>query len=166
MVVIRKPYQGLLNIISFNRHFYVVSIMLVFLLLIVGLYSTNPVRLILFVFNLLMLLPILVSLAVSFYIYDLSGLYKLNWLLVNEINATSTIINIHAGFDETSELLKDKYPEANLKVLDFYDPQKHTEFSIKRARKAYPAYPKTRTISTEKVQFEHESADIILLILV
>lgn len=45
-----------------------------------------------------------VSLLVSYYVYDLSDLYKLNWLheLVANLKRDLKIVNIHAGFDETS----------------------------------------------------------------
>jgi hypothetical protein len=74
------------------------------------------------------------------------------------------IVNIHAGFDETSQLLRSRYPEASLMVLDFYDPAKHTEVSIERARRAYAPYPGTVTIDTEHVPLTTGNADIIYLL--
>jgi hypothetical protein len=75
------------------------------------------------------------------------------------------LVNIHAGFDETSALLRGRYPQAALRVLDFYDPRKHTEISIRRARKAYPAFPGTQSVTTEDVTLAAGSADCIFLIL-
>ena len=69
------------------------------------------------------------------------------------------MVNINAGFDETSMLLKQKYPNATLEVFDFYDPTKHTEVSIERARMAYPAFPDTVTISTTNIPLQENSTD-------
>ncbi|MES2649184.1 MAG: hypothetical protein V4717_20065 [Bacteroidota bacterium] len=51
----------------------------------------------------------------------------MNWLNGIVVKKGDTIINVHAGFDETSSLLAARYPAAFLKVFDFYDPLKHTE---------------------------------------
>ncbi|MES2388530.1 MAG: hypothetical protein V4543_11060 [Bacteroidota bacterium] len=109
-----------------------------------------------------------VSLAVSFYVYDFTDLYSFDWLNAGEsLNKTGqrhTIINIHAGFDETSSILAIKYPDARLIVCDFYDPEIHTEISVKRARAAYPAFKGTIPVSTKHLPFPDNSADSILLI--
>ena len=57
--------------------------------------------------------------------------------------AGARIVNIHAGFDETSVMLKEKFPACELIVFDFYDPAKHTEVSIQDGRtKGLPAFPR------------------------
>jgi ubiquinone/menaquinone biosynthesis C-methylase UbiE len=110
----------------------------------------------------LIFLPIFVSLFVSYYVYDVSKLYSLDW--IDDDNEKINIANINAGFDETSILLKEKYSFAELAVLDFYDPKKHTEISIKRARKAYPPYPNTIPVTTSQLPFEDNSTDKIFVI--
>ncbi|HMG16198.1 MAG TPA: hypothetical protein VK590_12160, partial [Saprospiraceae bacterium] len=123
---IRKPFQGLWNIIRFNWPYYIIS----FGLLILGFYIirflVEPYQDFAFVLFLMIAMVIIISLLVSFYIYDLSEFYTLNYLNKISLNP-KTIINIHAGFDETSKLFKEKYTDADLKALDFYDPIKHTE---------------------------------------
>ncbi len=54
---------------------------------------------------------------------------------------------------------------AHLQVFDFYDPHLHTEISIKRARKAYPAHPNTQSIQTSSIPLPNEVADSIFLVL-
>jgi SAM-dependent methyltransferase len=103
-----------------------------------------------------------VSLTVSFYIYDRSGLYDLEWIEPNELKGT--ILNIHAGFDETSELLIGRFKNADFLMLDFYDPAIHTEVSIKRARLRYPPHDSTKQISTTSLPFEANSIDLIFII--
>ena len=107
--------------------------------------------------------PVAISLMASFYVYDLSDLYKLSW--ASKTGNEKLIVNINAGFDETSELLKSKFNNAELVALDFYDPIKHTEISIKRARKAYPPYPNTQHITTNNLELADNIADKIFVIL-
>lgn len=164
MEKLRKPCQGVWNIIRFNWHFYVLAAMFVIGMLIATIYVPEYLKLYFYVACGAIVLPTMVSLIVSFYIYDLSGLYNLLWLDDLNIEEGSTILNIHAGFDETSILLKSKYPTTSLAVYDFYDPLKHTEVSIKRARKAYPLYPGTVKVNTTEMPLSDNSADAIFVI--
>jgi len=165
MESVRKPFQGVVNIIRFNWHFYILSGVVVLLLLTLSYNISTPLSLYLTILSVLIAGVILISLLASVYVYDLSNLYKLSWLDVLKKNSCSSIINIHAGFDETSILLKDKFPEASLTVFDFYDPLKHTEISIKRARKAYPSYPNTQKTGTSNFKLPDNYADKIFAIL-
>lgn len=155
----RTPFQGIVNIIRFNWHFYLLSL----LVLAVGLLFTEnmPVRLLLWGASAATLL----SLAVSWYIYDRSALYSLQWLDEIELQSCRRMVNIHAGFDETSQLLAHKFPEAGLQVFDFYNREMHTEVSIERARKRYVPYVGTKTISTAAVPLEPASVDVVFLLL-
>ncbi|HTD40249.1 MAG TPA: class I SAM-dependent methyltransferase, partial [Mucilaginibacter sp.] len=113
----------------------------------------------------LVIVSTIVSIVISFYIYDLSDIYKLQWLNKIAIATNGKIVNIHSGFDETSILLKGKFPDAELTVLDFYDPSKHTEISIKRARRAYPPYENTIRVNTCDLALKGSFADNIFVIL-
>ncbi len=159
----RKPFQGVLNIIRFNWHFYVIAAASVLFAFFVAPYFKNPISLIIYVFCLLVLSSTLLSLLASLYVYDLFGFYKLNW--IENQNEETLIVNINAGFDETSHLLQAKFDKAELIALDFYNPKTHTEISIKRARKAYPPFPKTRQIETTALNLSDNAADKIFVIL-
>lgn len=161
MEQIRKPFQGILNIIKFNWHFYILSIVLLCGLLV--LYYYFPSHFYILVIFTLILATTLISLSVSYYVYDLSNLYQLDWLA--DSNEKLKIVNISAGFDETSALLRAKFAAAELIALDFYNPKTHTEVSIKRARKAYPAFPNTKEITTSNLTLEEGSIDKIFVIL-
>lgn len=163
METMRKPFQGVLNIVRFNWHFYVFAFVLVLGLFFVANYFAPPVRTVLILLGILATASTLISLLASFYVYDLAGLYNFTWL--DQQNATNTVVNINAGFDETSTLLKAKFKQAELIVLDFYDPSKHTEISIKRARKAYPPFPGTQQVETKNLQLLDDSVDKIFVIL-
>lgn len=158
----RTAFQGVINIVRFNWQFYVIAIIVIAGLQFAKGYLPAQLQFFTDIFLFLSALAILISLAVSLYIYDLSNLYTLDWL---PVASPKKIVNINAGFDETSALLAQKYPNAVLQVFDFYDPAKHTEVSIERARKAYPPYPGTKTISTNAVPLAENSTDIIFLIL-
>lgn len=164
MEQLRKPFQGVGNIIRFNWHFYVLSFVLVSILLFLNSLLKDPYSFYTIIICLLIIGTTVNSLLVSMYVYDLSDLYQLTWLDQLEVRANSHIVNIHAGFDETSALLCARYPDADLAVYDFYDPLKHTEISIKRARKAYAPYPGTKRITTSAVPLKKECADMIFLI--
>lgn len=161
----RKPFQGVLNIIRFNWHFYLMAIPIVLFVAYVGWYFSGPVSWLHFAAAALAALSIMISLAASWYIYDRSNLYTLDWIEGFDIPVPKHIANINAGFEETSALLQKRFPDSVLDVYDFYDPKKHTEISIERARSAYPSYPGTRLLDTDKTELEQGYYDIIFLIL-
>jgi len=164
METVRKPYQGVTNIVRFNWHFYVLSAMLILLLLFAIYYIPEKYVIFIHVVCILIAFTIIVSLAVSYYIYDLSNLYSFNWLPIS-INSSDELVNIHAGFDETSEILHILFPGTKWTVLDFYNPHTHTEVSIKRARKAYPPFPSTQIIDTAVLPIANHSIDHIFVTL-
>jgi SAM-dependent methyltransferase len=159
----RQPFQGVSNIVRFNWHFYLIALVGVGL----GLWLASWLGGWWWMAGLCIafgaITTLIISLIVSWYIYDWSDLYRLTWL--PDLKPGSRLVNIHAGFDETSALLTKRYPGAQLRVFDFYDPELHTEVSIKRARKAYPAFPGTEAISTAEVPLGDNSADVIFLLL-
>lgn len=162
MEINRKPFQGVTNIIRFNGHMFIFAG--VFILGLIFLIPILPhyIQPFILVLTLLAFITIILSLAISYYVYDLSNLYKLRWIpdMRNE-----NILNVNAGFDETSDIIKTKCPSCNLSICDFYDPEKHTEVSIKRARKAYPPREETIKVSTDQLPFPDQSFGLSLAIL-
>lgn len=160
MAAIRKPFQGVWNVIKFNWHFYMIALcIIVFGALVLPIMPSIFKQLVSYILG-LSILTIIVSTLVTHYIYDHSKLYDLAWLA--DIKNNSTVVNITAGFDETSELIIDIIPKSELIVLDFYDPKKHTEVSIKRARSAYPPFKQTVSIQTSKIPLDSNSVDTIV----
>lgn len=160
----RAPFQGITNIIRFNWHLYAISLAIMSALLIANSFLPGLPGLAAKTFLFFIALSILISLGVSFYIYDISDFYSLSWLKSIDIGPHAHILNINAGFDETSQVLKNKFPQSTLTVVDFYDPVKHTEISIERARKAYPKYPGTSMINTSDTILPAGSVNCALLI--
>jgi SAM-dependent methyltransferase len=131
---IRRPYQGVLQILQFNRRFYLCT-------------STGAVATILAlpflpplwrVSLLLAATPAIFwltsSLLVSHYVYDRFPLYDLTWLRQVLSRPPRQWINIHCGWDETSCILATIFPDAAGVIVDIFDPGLITEPSIRQAR--------------------------------
>ncbi|MCG9898475.1 MAG: class I SAM-dependent methyltransferase [Hydrotalea sp.] len=162
MVVTRKPLQGVTNIVRFNWHFYLIASVALTLLFLFQNSIPEPFRFFIFSASILALLTIIVSLAVSYYVYDFTNLYSLNWLPNSDF---FKVLNINAGFDETSQIIKGKFPNCDLTICDFYNKEKHTEVSIKRARRAYPPLNQTIQVTTNNFPFKDNTFDYSLAIL-
>ena len=159
--VVRKPYQGVFNIVRFNWHFYAIAGMVILALLATGVFTDKISFWIVVLLAAEILMSVAVSLLVSYYIYDRSHLYDFGWLKGVATDKPQTVINIHAGFDETSATLQKAFTGAIVHVYDFYDPGKHTEISIERARKAYPPFPGTLNVTTDRLPTAEALADLI-----
>jgi SAM-dependent methyltransferase len=151
------------NIVRFNWHFYALSLGMVAGLLGLGAWLGGAWATAAQVVAGLAVAGTLTSLLVSYYVYDLAGLYALPW--AGRAGVGQVVANFNAGFDETSALLAAKLQPAELKVFDFYDPAKHTEVSIRRARRAYPAYPGTQSVGTGCLPLADASVDSVFAIL-
>src|SRR6185436_15005367 len=105
-------------------------------------------------------------LIVSAYVYDFSDFYQFHWLknIARDDDEVKLIVNINAGFDETSFIIKNKFPHSDLKVFDFYNARQHTEVAIKRARKVSLVYPDTQQIATNSIPLQDKIVDIIFLL--
>lgn len=156
MEIKRKPIQGVANIIRFNWHFYLMAFIVFVVLSLLKNQFSQQIQTILNIGIVIAIFTLLISLFVSFYIYDLSDLYQLKW--IKNVN-NKKVLNINAGFDETSEIIINKFPQTNLTICDFYNPEKHTEISIKRARRAYPPNSKTISVSTNELPFSENAFD-------
>lgn len=158
----RRPFQGVWNIVRFNWHFYVAFIGATVLALVIYPQLPSSIQLILLIGVFFALFITLLSLAVSYYIYDYSDLYELNWMNDSQ---PSNVLNINAGFDETSDIIKHKFPDIALTMCDFYEATDHTEISIERARKAYPARPEVVQVKSTLLPFEDNRFDTVIVFL-
>ncbi|MGV3612797.1 MAG: methyltransferase domain-containing protein [Fluviicola sp.] len=165
MEVKRRKFQGVLNILSFNRHFYV-SGFIALAVISAALLFFHASSLLFWIIILGFSYGLLIPLIVSAYVYDFSGFYNFNWL--KELNIPDTEqrfnLNINAGFDETSYLIKKTLPQAELQVYDFYNSKQHTEPAIVRARKVSLVYPNTQQINSNAIPLKDHSVDTIFLV--
>lgn len=163
MELVRKPFQGVLNIVKFNWHFYLAAFVVIGLAVMLRNKLPSNFQLLFLTGCFVAMITVLSSLIVSYYIYDRSDLYSLPWLKELKNRSPTKILNISAGFDETSNYLANFFSDAQLIVSDFYNPQKHTELSIERARKMYPSHPNTIQVATNKLPFRKGEFDLINL---
>src|SRR5258705_8425336 len=117
MEITRRPFQGVLNILSFNRHFYAMGLSALALIVASQLlfhWSISLLWLIVIAFIYGLIMPLIVSA----YVYDFSGYYNFNWLKSLKIRDSdlNQFISVNAGFDETSFIIKDLFPHSDLKV--------------------------------------------------
>lgn len=165
MEINRSPFQGVTNILRFNRHFYVLGLLV--LVMTVGSFWILHWSIFLFLLVLLVISYVLfMPLIVSAYVYDFSGFYRFDWLkkLKMEDHSARVHLNIHAGFDETSFHLNQLFPHAALNVFDFYNEKLHTEPAIIRARKVSLVYPNTQPIDTLSIPMSDATVDTIFLL--
>lgn len=165
MEIKRKNFQGVFNILSFNRHFYFAGLAVMALLFASRLFIAWPQPLFwtvmaLFIYGLIM------PLIVSAYVYDFSGFYKFEWLdkIIKEDGSRKQLVNINAGFDETSFIIHHKFPSSHLAVFDFYNEKQHTEPAIRRARKVSMVYPGNQQVPANAIPMNTHSTDIIFLL--
>ncbi len=165
MEIKRRNFQGVLNILSFNRHFYVFGF--IALALIIGskfifIWPNGMYWLAILVFMYGLTMPLIVSA----YVYDFSGFYNFDWLKKMKIKDTKDVfnLNINAGFDETSYIIENILPQSNLQVYDFYNSKQHTEPAIIRARKVSFVYPNTQQINSNSIPLKDNSVDNIFLL--
>lgn len=165
MEIKRRKFQGVLNILNFNRHFYV-SGLLVLALIIVSHIVFDWSDLLYWIIIAAFLYGLIMPLIISAYVYDFSGYYDFDWVKKLNIEDADSkhFLNINAGFDETSFIIKNIFPKSGLQVFDFYDAEKHTEPAIVRARKVSLVYPSTQQIKTNSIPLNDNSVDIIFLL--
>ncbi|MGJ8746025.1 class I SAM-dependent methyltransferase [Polaribacter sp.] len=165
MEIKRRKFQGVLNILSFNRHFYVIGSIVLVGILSICIYF-NLSKTLIWSITAAFIYGLVMPLIISAYVYDFSGYYHFKWLDQFNISDSkaNTFVNINAGFDETSFSIKNKFPESHLQVFDFYNSEKHTEPAIVRARKVSNLYPNTQQIKTNNIPLEDNSVDIIFLL--
>jgi len=165
MEIKRRKFQGVLNILSFNRHFYLIGLGALAILLISHYLGKWP-DILFWILVASFLYGLIMPLLVSAYVYDFSRYYELHWMegLVKEEEKVESIVNINAGFDETSFIIKNKFPDAHLKAFDFYNAKQYTEPAIKRARKVSLVYPNTQQIPSDSIPLEDHSVNIVFLL--
>ena len=161
----RRKFQGVLNILSFNRHFYVLGLVVLAALIASHLLIEWP-GILFWIIIVAFLYGFVMPLIISAYVYDFSGYYNFHWLKnqVRNDERAELIVNINAGFDETSFIIKNRFPHSDLKVFDFYNAKQHTEPAIKRARKVSLVYPNTQQIASNLIPLKNHTVDIVFLL--
>jgi SAM-dependent methyltransferase len=132
---VRQPFQGVLQILQFNRQSYLSTAGVVAVSLLAAPILPGLLRALLLISIAPALFWLTSSLLVSHYVYDRFPLYNLNWIPPALSRTPSRWLNIHCGLDETSSLLAAVFPRAAFDVVDIFDPRVMTEASIGQARR-------------------------------
>ena len=132
----RTPLQGTLNVVRFNWPFYAAAGAGALAAAALVRLAPKPISTLAKLGGLAGATVTLNSLLATYYVYDASDYYELDWL--DHVPTPRRVLNVNAGFDELTGLLRARYPTAEVVPVDFYDPDTHTEASIARARAAYP----------------------------
>lgn len=162
----RPSFQGVFNILRFNWDFYAMAFgaSIIFIFLLALPLVPNWLSLLAALGLIGLLYIVLASLIASYWIYDVSPLYKWHWLRDFLGKPPEHALNIHAGFDESSATLKEIFPETLLNIADFYDPEKHKEPSIARARAAYPPALDFTQVTPSALPYQDNNFDAIFLL--
>ncbi len=158
----RTPYQGVTNIIRFNPGMFIAAGVIIVAGIVALTLTGSWLQLIIAAALAAVITSLTISLLASHWIYDKSEIYSLPSLKNSNPATHENWLTINAGFDEITPTLKTQFPDINLRILDFYDPEKHTEASIGRARSAYPPNPKTETITSDHIPAEDKSTEKII----
>lgn len=108
------------------------------------------------------------ALSVTHWVYDRSELTRWAWLvrLLREEHAEPhRWLNVHSGYDETSETLRHLLPGTHGAVLDLYDATIMKEPSVRRARALFPAPAGTVKGEFDAWPFADAEFDTVLLLM-
>jgi hypothetical protein len=158
----RTPYQGLVRIFDYNWPFYLRTAAGSIAAIILAMNASPRLRtLIMFAAGGAVFWACL-SLLVTHYIYDRSGLYRMAWLPECLSRRPTRWITIHAGLDECSSTIESLFPGSEGHTVDIYDPRKMTEPSIKRARRAAGVLPVSS--DPQRLPAPDDNFDVVFLI--
>lgn len=107
----------------------------------------------------------LASLVVSHVVYDRSALYRWTWLGRVFAAAPQRWATVHAGLDESTAALTERFSEPPLAVLDIFDPAEMTERSIARARQDAEGAPRAAAARFSALPLASGGCDAIMIIL-
>ncbi|MFT5634088.1 MAG: hypothetical protein ACI9SQ_001815 [Rubritalea sp.] len=158
----RTPYQGVTNIIRFNPGMFITAGLLILAGVVALSLTAGWLQISISLALAGAVISLSISLIASHWIYDKSEIYTLPSLKNCDPKNHENWLTINAGFDEITPTLKTRFPDINLRILDFYDPEKHTESSIARARNAYPPHPETETTTSNSIPAETSSIQKII----
>lgn len=161
---VRGPYQGVVQILQFNWRMYAGTTAV----LLVG-WLASPLlpaagRVALLLVSAPVVFWLATSLAVSHYVYDRFPLYDLRWLDRALLSKPRRWLNVHSGWDETSELLAGIFPDAACQVADIFDPRVMTEPSIQQAHRMNRGSLAATPARYDALSFEPGSFDAVFAI--
>ncbi len=160
----QNRFRGLKNVLRFNYPFYLFGIALIIASLVLSSTLEPPYATWAQIFSVLIIAQLALSLRATLQAYDLNGFYEFDWL-PRGMPPGARILNISAGFDESTPAIREGNPDAVVQPYDLYDEIRHTEASIRRARRAFPPSADSVRIRSESIPEADGSIDLVCLIL-
>lgn len=158
----RKRFEGLKNVVKFNFQKYLLAAFVGIIGLVLLFTTENNILFFLGICCQTTWLLIFNSLLVSFWIYDYSPLYKLEFLNDQVDKSALKILNISSGFDEIGGVLKSKFPKAEIRNMDIFKALPQRELSIQLAKKQNSS-GQTEELESLQIPLDSGSMDIIVL---
>jgi SAM-dependent methyltransferase len=155
----RGKYQGVLQILDFNRSKYLAAAAGFGAAIAAWSFLTPMGRAAVLVGVAPLMFWMVSSLVVSHYVYDCFPLYDFYWLSRALTHSPRRWINIHAGWDETSGLLARVFPDALGETVDIFDRRIMTESSIERARRRQNGGSPATPACYDSLPFENATVD-------
>ena len=160
----RSPFQGVSEIARFNWPRYAAAIVV----LLAACFSLRsgiiPVWMKPFVIAAAMIVIwwSVAALIVSYWVYDRSELMRWDWVKRELPSTVNRWLNVHAGLDESTPMLRDIWPNAAAETVDIFAPDEMTEGSIHRARSEFKT--SARQVDYRALPFGPERFDSIFLL--
>ena len=162
----RGKYAGVLSILQYNWHFYAASLCALvgtFALLWFHLLPQAGEAVVIAAATLTGFWS-LSSLLVSYYVYDYRGVTRWNWVPQILLFPPQQWLNIHAGLDQSTLILKQLFPNTRYMTVDIYDPQEMTEPSIARARRLHASLEPAVTSKLDALPLPDRDRDTLFLL--
>ncbi|MDR3614265.1 MAG: methyltransferase domain-containing protein [Candidatus Obscuribacterales bacterium] len=160
-----EKFSGMMRVVQFNWPLYLVAAFIATLLAVISFTHSidASMRIVCGVATVLIIAQIIASLVVSHLVYDLSSFSNWQWLKEITTIEKPRILLIHAGYDETNNVLPGIFSTSEVVTVDFYDALEAKEPSIKKARELYPSalIPTCTTLSNWPIN--DASIDLALL---
>lgn len=136
-----KNFEGVSNIVRFNWGYYATSALALGAAILIFSIQAVPwwLRAAALCGGICLVFWTCSSLLVSWYVYDVAGVMRWEWIRDRLKLAPSRWANIHAGLDQSTASLRRLFPGSQGVVIDIYDPKTMTEPSIARARQSHPS---------------------------
>jgi len=159
--------RGVLRIVQYNWHYYVVSLLFVAFLAVVLTLNLIPanLRIVVLLAGTIAGFWFLSSLLASYYVYDHAGVTRGAWIQSALARAPRRWLNVHAGLEEFTDALTKLFPESDGVGVDIYDPVAMTEPSIARARQLSPPRQSAVSADPDVLPFPGGSHDTLFLLL-
>jgi SAM-dependent methyltransferase len=163
--ITRRPFQGVTQILRYNWPYYALSLAgMAAGMVLRSLDLPRPLKTGVLAVTILAAFWLCSSVLVSLYVYDLSHLYRWDWLRRALPTAPQRWVCFHAGLDETSAALHRLFPSSDGSSHDFYDPARMQEHSIERARRSAARSNIKDPVDFRVLPFRDSSCDAAFLI--